>query len=138
MLLAIMPGLISCSRSNPPFGELADTRWEGTNIAKGILIDVQTGPKNTYDISMVYYLDTTAYDIRGAKVDTAGNRQFVIEGTYEPIEATTDRGKKMYGYNWDISGQELGGKEHSGTLNYDNCRMYLNLDGDNYPMTQIL
>lgn len=137
-ILSAAIGLSSCSHDNPTFGELGGTRWNGTNIGTGMLIDIQFGPIGTDDVSLTFYKDSTPYEERGIKIDTAGNRQNYRKGRYVPKMTTTDKGDELIGYEWYIYFDDQKISDPEGYFSYDNRMMIMRLDGACYPMTQIL
>jgi len=138
LLLISALALASCRGYDPPFGELGGTRWNATNIASGVLIDVEFGVPGTYEVSMTYYLDPVPYDERGTSIDTVGNRQFTMVGKYSPRELETDSGNLVYGYEWDVYLVQTDGSEHCGLFKYDYETMFLHMEGRSYPMIRIL
>lgn len=137
-LLITVLALASCSGYDPPFGELGGTRWNATNIASGVLIDIGFGAPGTYDVSMSYYLDPVPYNERGSSIDTVGNFQFSMKGEYTPRALKTDSGDMVYGYEWEATLVKSDGSVQDGFFKYDYETMFFQMDGRAYPMIRIM
>lgn len=120
-LLVIFSGLflISSCYNNPPFPSLENTTWKGTNDGQGRYLIASFG--------------VTDCEINVYRIDPdTGTEELIMGGLGEYTFQN--------GYNAKISfDDKLSGREKiKASMNYDNQRFYLVLDGKYaYPMTQI-
>jgi len=131
--LALFFLLVSCSYDNPPYGDIAGTRWIGTNYALGNLVDVTIDSGDSRSATLLFYSDTRTWEERSGEIDTAGHLAFTLKGTYSPVLKSSTQ----YGFTWLFTWLDANRKEYKGKMEWDNRRMVIGLDGSYFPACQV-
>jgi len=131
--LALFFLLVSCSYDNPPYGDIAGTRWIGTNYALGNLVDVTIDSGGGQSATLLLYSDTRTWEERSGEIDTAGRLVFTLKGVWSPVP----RSSVQYGFSWTFSWMDENRQRYEGSMEWDNRKMTICLDGSYFPACQV-